>query len=51
MTLLRAEIKMKLRCNVCNDATVKEECDIQYKVEKCLLIMILSLMLFWVMNF
>ncbi len=45
---LRAETKMKLRHNVCNDATVKEKCDVQCRAERCLLIVILSLMLFWV---
>ena len=28
MTSLRTEMKMKLRCNVCDDVTVKEECNV-----------------------
>ncbi len=51
MTFLRTEMKMKLRCNVCNDATVKEKYCIQYKAEKYLLIIVLNLMLFWAANF
>jgi len=46
MISLRAEMKMKLRHNVYNDITVKEECDVQCRAERCLLIMILSLVLF-----
>jgi len=42
---------MKLRYNVCDDATVKEICSVQHRVERCSSIMILNLVLFWVMNF
>jgi hypothetical protein len=42
---------MKLRCNVCNNATVKEECNMQCKAERCSLIIVLNLILFWVMSF
>jgi len=27
-TSLRVEIKIKLRCNVCDETTVKEKCDV-----------------------
>ncbi len=27
MTFLRAEIKIKLRCNMCDDITAEKECD------------------------
>ncbi len=51
MTFLRAETKIKLRCNVCNNVTVKEECDMQCKAERYSLIIILNSILFWVMSF
>ncbi len=50
-TFLRAEAKMKLRYNVCNNIIVKEECDIQCRAERYSLIMILDLALFWMMSF
>ncbi len=46
MISLRTETKMKLRCNVYNDITVKEKCNVQYKAERYSLIIILNLMLF-----
>ncbi len=51
MISLRTEIKMKLKCNICNDAIIEEECNIQYKAERYSLIVILSSVLFWVMSF
>ncbi len=42
---------MKLKCNVCNDATVKEECCVWHKAERYSLIIILSLILFWAADF
>jgi len=39
-------MKMKLKCNVCNDATIKEEYNIQHKAERYSLIIVLSLILF-----
>ncbi len=42
---------MKLRCNVCDDVIAEEECDVWCRAERCSLIMILSLMLFWMMSF
>ena len=51
MTFLRAEIKMKLKCNICNDITVKEECNVQYKTERYSLIIILSSAFFWAADF
>ncbi len=46
MTSLRTEVKMKLRCNVCDDITVKEECYIWCKAERYSLIMISDSALF-----
>ncbi len=46
MIFLETEIKTELRCNMCDDVTVKEKCNIQYKAERYLLIIVLSLMLF-----
>ncbi len=37
---------MKLRHNLCDDATVKEECNIQCRAERYSLIVILSSALF-----
>ncbi len=51
MIFLEAETKTELRCNVCDDITVKEKCDVQCRAERYLLIIILSLVLFWVMSF
>ncbi len=51
MTFLRVEIKIKLKCNVCDDITVKEKCCIWCKAERYSLIIILNLTLFWVMSF
>jgi len=51
MTSLRTETKIKLRCNVCNDITVKEKCNVWCRAERYSLIVILDLMFFWVMSF
>ncbi len=51
MTFLRAEAKIELRCNVCNDITAEEECDVWCRAEKYSLIAVLNLMLFWVTDF
>ena len=51
MIFLRTEIKIELRCNVCNDIIIKEECNIWCKAERYSLIIILNLTLFWVMSF
>ncbi len=51
MILLETEVKMKLRCNVCDDTIVKEECDIWCKAERYSSIIILDLTLFWVISF
>jgi len=40
-----------LRCNVCDDVTVKEKCDIWCEAERYLLIIISDLTLFWAANF
>jgi len=45
-TLSEAEIKMKLRCNVYDDATIKKKCNIQCRAERYLLIAVLNLALF-----
>jgi len=50
-TSLRAEMKMKLRHNVYDDVTVKEECDVWCKAERYSSIIILDLALFWVISF
>jgi len=46
MIFLRVRIKTELRYNVCNDVTVKEECNMQHRAERCLLIVVLNLILF-----
>ena len=51
MTLSETEAKMKSECNVCDNATVKEKCDIQCKAERCSLIVVLDSVFFWVMSF
>ncbi len=51
MTSLRAEMKTELRCNVCNDVTVKEKCDEWHRAERYSLIIILDSALFWMMSF
>jgi len=43
---LKAEAKTELRCNVCDDATAEEVCDVQHRAEKYSLITVLSSMLF-----
>ena len=51
MTSLRVEMKTELRHNMCDNITAEEECDIQHRAEKYLLIIILSSALFWVTSF
>ncbi len=51
MTFLRAETKIELRCNVCNDVTVKEVCNVQHRAERYSLIAVLNLVLFWAADF
>ena len=51
MTFLRTETKMKLRCNVCDDTITEEKCDMQCRVERYSLIIILNLVLFWMTDF
>ncbi len=51
MIFLRAETKMKLKYNICDDITAKEECNVQYKIEKYSLIIILSSAFFWAADF
>jgi len=46
MTLSEIEIKIELRCNVCNDVIVKEECNVWCKAERYLLIIVLDSALF-----
>ncbi len=46
MTSLRAEVKTELRCNVCDDITVEEKCDVQCKIERCSSVTVLDLVLF-----
>ncbi len=50
-TFLRVRVKTKLRHNVCDDTTVKEKCDVQYRAERYSLITVLNLIFFWVTNF
>jgi len=46
MTLSEAETKTELRYNVCDDATVKEKCDMQYRTERYSLITVSDSVLF-----
>ncbi len=46
MTFSEAEAKIELECNVCNDIIIKEECNIQCRAERYLLIVILDSALF-----
>jgi len=50
-TFSETETKMKLRCNVHDDVTVKEKCNIQSRAERYSLIAVLSSALFWVTDF
>ena len=50
-TFLRIEAKIKLRCNVYDDATAKKKCCVWCRAERYLLIIVLSSALFWVMSF
>jgi len=51
MIFLRIKIKIKLKCNVCDNITAEEECYIWYKVKKYSLIVVLDSALFWVIDF
>jgi len=51
MTFLEIEMKMKLRHNVYDNATVKEKYNVQCRAERYSLIVILSSALFWAVSF
>ncbi len=46
MISLRAEMKTELRCNVCDNVTMKEKCDVWCEAERYSSIIISDLMLF-----
>ena len=46
MTSLRAEVKMKLRCNVCDDIIIKKKYNVQCRAERYSLIVISDSALF-----
>jgi len=51
MISLRTEAKMKLRCNVYDDITVKKKCNVQCRAERYSLFVILNSAFFWVTDF